>query len=168
MISGVAVQVPYWITAKKKIKVEGQEHVFCTYGEFIKGILRGFRCTKSLRVLFLHRRPPSWTTLVLYSRAVFIFNEPDYSVESPKQVEEARVLILTVLFMKNDIIILSYIPYLYRTVDTIRYLTVRERQLIKKKLELMFRILVFLLFYQELRVTCYDRSKVVSVPMERW
>ena len=47
-----------------------------TFGGFIKGILRGVRCTKSLRVLFLHRRPPSWTTLVLYSRAVFIFNEP--------------------------------------------------------------------------------------------
>jgi hypothetical protein len=45
-------------------------------GGFIKGILRGVRCTKLLRVLFLHRRPPSWTTLVLYSRAVFIFNEP--------------------------------------------------------------------------------------------
>ncbi len=45
-------------------------------GGFIKGILRWVRCTKSLRVLFLHRRPPSWTTLVLYSRAVFIFNEP--------------------------------------------------------------------------------------------
>jgi hypothetical protein len=36
----------------------------------------GHRCTKSLRVLFLHRRPPSWTTLVLYSRAVLLFNEP--------------------------------------------------------------------------------------------
>ncbi len=47
-------------------------------GGFIKGILRGVGCTKSLRVLFLHRRPPSWTTLVLYSRAVFIFNEPAY------------------------------------------------------------------------------------------
>jgi hypothetical protein len=45
-----------------------------TIGGFIEGILRGVRCTKSLRVLFLHRRP--WTTLVLYSRAVFIFNEP--------------------------------------------------------------------------------------------
>jgi hypothetical protein len=44
-----------------------------TDGGFIKGILRGVRCTKSLRVLFLHRRPPSWTTLVLYSGAVFIF-----------------------------------------------------------------------------------------------
>jgi hypothetical protein len=50
------------------------------YGGFIKGILRGVRCTKSLRVLFLHRRPPSWTTLVLYSRAVFIFNEPAYTL----------------------------------------------------------------------------------------
>ncbi len=40
-----------------------------TVGGFIKGILRGVRCTKSLRVLFLHRRPPSRTTLVLYSRA---------------------------------------------------------------------------------------------------
>jgi hypothetical protein len=49
-------------------------------GGFIKGILRGVRCTKSLRVLFLHRRPPSWTTLVLYSRAVFIFNEPASTV----------------------------------------------------------------------------------------
>ncbi len=49
-----------------------------TCGGFIKGILRGVRCTKSLRVLFLHRRPPSWTTLILYSRAVFIFNEPAY------------------------------------------------------------------------------------------
>ncbi len=34
---------------------------------FIRGILRGVRCTKSLRVLFLHRRSPSWTTLVLKS-----------------------------------------------------------------------------------------------------
>ncbi len=42
-------------------------------GGFIKGVLRGVRCTKSLRALFLHRRPPSWATLVLYSRAVFIF-----------------------------------------------------------------------------------------------
>ncbi len=50
------------------------------YGGFIKGILRGVRCSKSLRVLFLHRRPPSWTTLVLYSRAVFIFNEPAFSI----------------------------------------------------------------------------------------
>ncbi len=50
-----------------------------SYGGFIKGILRGVRCTKSLRVLFLHRRPPSWTTLVLYSRAVFIFNEPAFT-----------------------------------------------------------------------------------------
>ncbi len=35
-------------------------------GGFIKGI--GWKA--------IHRRPPSWTTLVLYSRAVFIFNEP--------------------------------------------------------------------------------------------
>ncbi len=51
-----------------------------THDGFIKGILRGVRCTKSLRVLFLHRRPPSWTTLVLYSRVVFIFNEPTFTV----------------------------------------------------------------------------------------
>ncbi len=43
---------------------------------FIRGILRGVRYAKSLRVLFLHRRSSSWTTLVLYSRVVFIFNEP--------------------------------------------------------------------------------------------
>ncbi len=52
-------------------------------GGFIKGILRGVRCTNSLRVLFLHRRPPSWTTLVLYARAVFIFNEPAYNFKFP-------------------------------------------------------------------------------------
>ncbi len=46
---------------------------------FIRGILRGVRYAKSLRVLFLHRRSPSWTTLVLYSRVVFIFNEPTIS-----------------------------------------------------------------------------------------
>ena len=46
------------------------------FNGFIRGILRGVRYAKSLRVLFLHRRSPSWTTLVLYSRAVFIFNEP--------------------------------------------------------------------------------------------
>jgi hypothetical protein len=47
-----------------------------TFTGFIRGILRGVRYAKSLRVLFLHRRSPSWTTLVLYSRVVFIFNEP--------------------------------------------------------------------------------------------
>ncbi len=52
---------------------------------FIRGILRGVRYAKSLRVLFLHRRSPSWTTLVLYSRAVFIFNEPTKRVAASKK-----------------------------------------------------------------------------------
>jgi hypothetical protein len=43
---------------------------------FIRGILRGVRYAKSLRVLILHRRSPYWTTLVLYSRVVSVFNEP--------------------------------------------------------------------------------------------
>ncbi len=47
---------------------------------FIRGILRGVRYAKSLRVLFLHQRSPSWTTLVLYSRVVFIFNKPTKSI----------------------------------------------------------------------------------------
>ncbi len=47
---------------------------------FIRGILRGVRYAKSLRVLFSHRRSPSWTTLVLYSRVVFFFNEPSTCV----------------------------------------------------------------------------------------
>jgi hypothetical protein len=38
-----------------------------TYTGFIRGSLRGVRYAKSLRVLFSHRRSPSWTTLVLYS-----------------------------------------------------------------------------------------------------
>jgi hypothetical protein len=59
----------------KRLKIRAQYTARRTDG-FIEGILRWVRCTKSLRVLFLHRRPPSWTTLVLYSRAVFIFNEP--------------------------------------------------------------------------------------------
>jgi hypothetical protein len=56
--------------------------IFHTFSEsetitgFIRGILRGVRYAKSLRVLFSHRRSPSWTTLVLYSRVVFFFNEP--------------------------------------------------------------------------------------------
>ena len=50
---------------------------------FIRGILRGVRYAKSLRVLFLHRRSPSWTTLVLYSRVVLIFNEPTTVEASP-------------------------------------------------------------------------------------
>jgi hypothetical protein len=58
----------------KSLKIPSRKSQY--YDGFIKGILRGVRCTKSLRVLFLHRRPASWTTLVLYSRAVFIFNEP--------------------------------------------------------------------------------------------
>ncbi len=52
------------------------------------------RCTKSLRVLFLHRRPPSWTTLVLYSRAVFIFNEPASKFNELLNLVLLRVLIL--------------------------------------------------------------------------
>ncbi len=60
-------------------------------GGFIKDILRGVRCTKSLRVLFLHRRPPSWTTLVLYSRAVFIFNGPTlWDIMSPPLLLQLR------------------------------------------------------------------------------
>jgi hypothetical protein len=47
-----------------------------TFTGFIRGILREVRYAKSLRVLFSHRRSPSWTTLVLYSRVVFFFNEP--------------------------------------------------------------------------------------------
>ncbi len=53
---------------------------------FIRGILRGVRYAKSLRVLFLHRRSPSWTTLVLYSRVVFIFNEPTISLYAAEDV----------------------------------------------------------------------------------
>jgi hypothetical protein len=43
------------------------------YGGFIKGILRGVRCTKSLRVLFLHRRPPSWTTLTVLKSSIHLY-----------------------------------------------------------------------------------------------
>ena len=72
--------------------------LYCTYrllsiGGFIKGILRGVRCTKSLRVLFLHRRPPSWTTLVLYSRAVFIFNEPTFGQNAQPHVLYEHIFI---------------------------------------------------------------------------
>ncbi len=63
------------IILKKKGEY-GCVHPIEKYTGFIRGILRGVRYAKSLRVLFLHRRSPSWTTLVLYSRAVFFFNEP--------------------------------------------------------------------------------------------
>ncbi len=65
-------------------------HTF-SYGGFIKGILRGVRCSK----LFLHQRPTSWTTLELYSRAVFLFNEPAFRMQ-PK-LEDREVTIMAVL-----------------------------------------------------------------------
>ncbi len=72
---------------------------------FIKGILRGVRCTKSLRVLFLHRRPPSWTTLVLYSRAVFIFNEPafilKFIVVNQSTLRSTHPLLLSQILMEK-------------------------------------------------------------------
>ncbi len=74
------------------------------FGVFIKGILRGVRCTKSLRVLFLHRRPPSWTTRVLYSRAVFIFNEPAYSLgilHKNSYTYEQKATATTYLYIKQ-------------------------------------------------------------------
>ncbi len=52
-----------------KLNDTAQRYKYCKftksykYGGFIKGILRGVRCTKSLRVLFLHRRPHSCTVL---------------------------------------------------------------------------------------------------------
>ncbi len=62
--------------------------ILYTITGFIRGILRGVRYAKSLRVLFLHRLSPSWTTLVLYSRAVFIFNEPTkYLTNSSESVQ---------------------------------------------------------------------------------
>jgi hypothetical protein len=66
-----------WTGSKiDEIALSTQQSTQQTHTGFIRGILRGVRYAKSLRVLFLHRRSPSWTTLVLYSRAVFIFNEP--------------------------------------------------------------------------------------------
>jgi hypothetical protein len=60
------------------------------YTGFIRGILRGVRYAKSLRVLFLHRRSPSWTTLVLYSRVVLIFNEPTISLTCMMSIQNNR------------------------------------------------------------------------------
>ncbi len=70
-----------------------------TFGGFTKGILRGVRCTKSLRVLFLHRRPPSWTTLVLFSSAVFIFNEPAYFLLTLKKTGSYPLSLLPPLLL---------------------------------------------------------------------
>jgi hypothetical protein len=68
---------------------------FWTYTGFIRGILRGVRYAESLRVLFLHRRSPSWTTLVLYSRAVFFFNEPT------NRWEQHAMNLLVCLFLES-------------------------------------------------------------------
>jgi hypothetical protein len=85
------------------------------FGGFIKGILRGVRCTKSLRVLFLHRRLPSWTTLVLYSRAVFIFNEPafcpSYKHFPPTTCFVNRVH--TKLKLREGTLVLSFVSRLF-------------------------------------------------------
>ncbi len=78
------------------------ERQWCT--GFIRGILRGVRYAKSLRVLFLHRRSPSWTTLVLYSRVVFIFNEPTNGDENSSRYscspfrQKPDLLLITLIF----------------------------------------------------------------------
>jgi hypothetical protein len=46
---------------------------------FIRGILRGVRYAKSLRVLFLHRRSPSWTTLVCTQEQYSSLMNPPYA-----------------------------------------------------------------------------------------
>jgi hypothetical protein len=67
-----------------------------------RGILRGVRYAKSLRVLFLHRRSPSWTTLVLYSRAVFIFNEPTRCVSRLQKLKTTvDIAILTYSYVAS-------------------------------------------------------------------
>ncbi len=73
-----AVQSSPWclLPAGEYVSLWMYTNLLCSFTGFIRGILRGVRYAKSLRVLFLHRRSPSWTTLVLYSRVVFIFNEP--------------------------------------------------------------------------------------------
>jgi hypothetical protein len=70
------VYVAWRASTKNRVSYQPGRLRIDTRTGFIRGILRGVRYAKSLRVLFLHRRSPSWTTLVLYSRAVFIFNEP--------------------------------------------------------------------------------------------
>ncbi len=86
---------------------------FQTLTGFIRGILRGVRYAKSLRVLFLHRRSPSWTTLVLYSRAVFIFNEPTTLWRAHKKEnilkDSSRVKYCTHLDIKNIVKCISII-----------------------------------------------------------
>ncbi len=67
---------------------------------FIRGILRGVRYAKSLRVLFSHRRSPSWTTLVLYSRVVFFFNEPSKSLLWPSTRGDNPFHLSTVSYRK--------------------------------------------------------------------
>ncbi len=89
---------PYIATYQALLYVSIQPHlslqsqtspcIATPYTGFIRGILRGVRYAKSLRVLFLHR-PPSWTTLVLYSRAAFIFNEPTNILHSHSSLYSA-------------------------------------------------------------------------------
>ncbi len=78
-------EISYWLVWKNYLVHGLHRRVasLCTSTGFIRGILRGVRYAKSLRVLFLHRRSPSLTTLVLYSRVVFIFNEPTRDVTRP-------------------------------------------------------------------------------------
>jgi hypothetical protein len=81
---------------------------------FIRGILRGVRYAKSLRVLFSHRRSPSWTTLVLYSRVVFFFNEPTKCrwKENPGNIFPVLEFLNNLWGARNQIGIgLSYRPY---------------------------------------------------------
>jgi hypothetical protein len=67
------------------------------YGWFIRCMLIGVICAKSIRVLFLHRWFPSWTTFVLYLRVLLLFNEPGY-----------RYAIHSILFYKKKFAMYSF------------------------------------------------------------
>ncbi len=65
-------------------KLAQNRRYFERNGGFIKGILRGVRCTKSLRVLFLHRRPPPGPLLYCTQEQYSSLMNPPKIHENPK------------------------------------------------------------------------------------
>jgi hypothetical protein len=85
----------------------GQAH---SYGGFIKGILRGVRCTKSLRVLYLHRCPPPGPLLDCTQ-------EQYSSLMNPPLIRISSELMLTAVLQVYTILPFSVNQYKLATVQ---------------------------------------------------
>ncbi len=91
-----------------------------TCGGFIKGILRGVRCTKSFRVLFLHRGPPPGPLLYCTQEQYSSLMNPPLKKFYRKKImgaeEVLQIVTILILILKSKKVIFK-----------ISYKTIRSR-----------------------------------------